>query len=354
MADHWHINVDDDPEVQADLQFLRDTLGSYDPAHATAGMPTRQQARERIAGVLADTRAVRQPERPPTRRHSRRKVLALVGGGAVATAGAAAGLVALDVPRSRPGYAATPQTLTVSEPDAPESLERIAAQAGGPVKPMVDHLVTDLWDLNSIVEGRRATSAIIASRRELWRDREGAALTIDWYLPPQFPTAEDRDNWLHDGSPQGGDETRTDYGHGEFPAAFHGRPPQRPETLAKWLSRTDTSDTAIISGTADLLNERALTGPERTVLLRTLARVTALKHTGTTVDRAGRRGSVFTLSSHSSGAEITHLLVIDPDTATILGYEQILTAGANALRVRRPAVISYRTYRTADFVPAMP
>jgi hypothetical protein len=317
-------------------------------------MPTPHQARARIARVLAVARA-----RQAQRRSSRRRLLALAGGGAVAAAGAAAGLLALDLPRTRPAYAATPQALTVAPPrigdPGRDSLEQLAAAAGDDGDTTaVDHLVTDRWDLNSTIDGRTVTSAIIASRRQLWRSGEDQARIIEQYLPPQFPTTADRDNWRADGSPSGGGETREDYPAGTFPAAFPGRPPLQPSTLADWLTRADTSDVAIINGTADLLNERALTGSERAALLRVLAHRTALTYAGTTVDRAGRRGHAFTTTSRSSGAEVTHLFVIDPGTATILAYEQILTAGADALRVRRPAVISYRTYRTAEFVPAIP
>jgi hypothetical protein len=369
VADYRYTDLDSDPEVQADVEFLREMLGPFDPAGNETGMPTPQQAREHIARVLAESREGREarsakpaPLRPstrPGRRHSRRRVLALAGGGAVAAAAATAGLLAVDLRRARPAYAATPQALVITAPRAgdpgPESLEQLAANAGNAGDATaVDHLVTERWGLNSTIDGRRVTSAIIATRRQLWRTRAGQVRTIDEYLPPQFPTAADRDNWRDDGSPRGGGETREDYRAGEFTAAFPGRPPLRTDTLAQWLRRADTSDVAIINGTADLLNERALTGPERAALLRVLARRTTLTYAGTTVDRAGRTGRAFTTTSDSSGAEVTHLFVVDPGTARIFAYEQILTAGGDALRVRRPAVISYRTYLTAEFVPAIP
>ena len=353
MADYRYTDLDNDPEVQADLRFLRETLGPFNPVHDPAAMPTPQQARERIARVLAVARA-----RQAARRSSRRRLLALAGGGAVTAAAAAVGLLAVDLHRTRPAYAATPRALAITAPRAGDpgrgSLEQIAGAAGNAGDATaVDHLVTDRWDLNSTIDGRTVTSAIVPSRRQLWHTSEDQARTIEEYLPPQFPTATDRDNWRSDGSPSGG-VTREVYPAGTFPAAFRGRPPLQPGALADWLSRADTSDVAIINGTADLLNERALTGPERAALLRVLARRTALTYAGTTVDRAGRPGQAFTITSRSSGAEVTHLLVVDPGTAAILAYEQILTAGADALRVRRPAVISYRTYRTAEFVPAIP
>jgi len=362
VGDHRYTGLDDDPELQADLRFLRETLGPFNPAHEAIAVPTRQQARERIARVLAGARAAKQVDRPPTRRPTRRRVLVLVGGGAVAAAGAAAGLLVMDLPRRRPAYAATPHALTITArrngDPGQSSLEQIAANAGtagtAGDATAVDHLVTDRWDLNSTIDGRVVTSAIIASRRELWRTSGNAARTIERYLPPEFPTATDRDNWRSVGSPQGDGETRQEYPAGTFPAAFPGRPPRQLDRLAAWLRRADTSDVALITGTADLLNERALTGPERAALLRVLARETALTYAGSTVDRAGRAGEAFTTSSHSSGAEVTHLLVIDPGTAAVLAYEQILTAGADALRVHRPAVITYRTYRTAEFASSIP
>lgn len=355
MTDDRHADIDKDPEAAEEIAYLRRTLGSLDPPRDLTSASSRRD-RHLVAGFIARQAGV------GPRRSTRRRVLALAAGVAVAGTIVVGGAVIEGLSRARPAVAATPRALAIiASADgnpASGSLEQLAqvAEHAGPQtgQATVDHLVTDRWDLNTVIDGKTVTSAIIASRGELWRTHDNQARTIEQYLPPQFPTPADRDAWRDDGSPRGEGETRQDYPRGTFPAAFPARPPQQPAALAGWLRRTDTSDTAVISGVTDLLNERALTGRERSAVLRVLARYTTLAYAGTTTDRAGRPGVAFTAKSRSGGGDVIHVFVIDSRTAAILAYEKILTAGGEALHVHRPAVISYSTYRTVEFLPHIP
>ncbi|GAA1581066.1 hypothetical protein [Actinoplanes couchii] len=236
--------------------------------------------------------------------------------------------------------AATPDPLLITTPTSgppPVTLGALAVAAradtttgDGPV----DHLLLDTWDLHTTIAGQSVTSAGTPTRHELWRDDQ-RALTVDIGPPPATPV-------------------HTAYPGGSFPAAFADRPPTDPDQLAVWLARTSTTGTAIIDGITDLLRERVLTGPERAVILSVLADRTTMAYAGTSTDRIGRRATVFALPSRSSGADITHLLLIDPKTGRILATEQIITGGAHRLDVPYPAVAGYRTYLQADLVPAIP
>jgi hypothetical protein len=270
-------------------------------------------------------------------------------------------LIAADQLRPGRADAATPRALVIRPVagNARDRLEQIAGRLAGTVAPAanasVEHLVTDSWNLNSAVDGHTVTSAVIPSHEQLWRAPDGSALTIEEYLAPEFPSARDRAAWQDDGSP-GADRSprRTPYPAGAFVAAWGDRPPVEPGRLRTWLRRQDTSDTAIPTAITELLHERVLTGPERRALLYVLAAEPGLRLLGATTDRAGRAGLVVAATSSASGGDISHRYVVSPDTGAVLAHESILTAGAKALHVRRPAVISYNTYLTAEFVAAIP
>lgn len=283
----------------------------------------------------------------------------LWGAGIAAAVAAGVGLLVFDLPQPHPAFAATPDLLPItrsSDGTAPLTLIGIARAAQNDTTPSgctVDHLITDYWALNSVIDGKTVTSAVFPSQREFWRAGNEQARTIDIYLPPLVTNAADRDAFGDTGAPDS-TPVRNDYPAGTFAAAFSGRPPTDPGRLARWLARSSRSDTAILDGVTDLLQERALTSPERAAVLTVLATRTALTYAGTSADRAGRPGVAFTTTSDDSGGHITHVLLLNPATGRFLAYEQVLTAGAPALKVRRPAVIGYRTYRQAETVAAIP
>jgi hypothetical protein len=284
----------------------------------------------------------------------RRRLRWIAGIGAVTAV--AVGLLVIVGPRQQPAHAGTPDPLPISaSPGAPVTLDAVARAAGkGSTggSGTVDYLLIDRWDLNSVIDGQDVTSAVFPSRRELWRTIDNQARTIDTFLPPQWGATADRDAFGDTGTSDG--PVRSDYPAGTFPASFDSRPPTAPDELAVWLARSSSRDIAILNGVTDLLQERALTGPERAAVLTVLDTRTALEYAGTSIDRAGRPGAAFTLTSSASGGQSTYVLLLDADTGRFLAYEEVLTAGAPALKVGYPAVLSYRTYQRAETVAAIP
>jgi hypothetical protein len=373
MTEHCEPDVSESPHVsEAEVRQAVDELNALRDELYLAGfdvpMPGAVDEEDRIQLVLSAHRAA--PRSAPakvepvpvpgkTGRTTRRRLFALAGAVVAAAAAGTAGWLVTDQARPRRASAATPQPLAVQRiaGDARRRLEQIAGRvavteaASGPV----EHLVTDSWNLDSMIDGHTVTSAVVPAREQLWRATDGSAVTIDEYLPPEFPTAQDRADWQDDGSP-GADRSprRTPYPAGTFVAAWDGRPPVEPGPLRSWLRRQDPTDAAVPSAIPELLHERVLTGPEHRALLTVLATEPSLRLLGTTTDRAGRTGLVFTTTSTAGGADYTYRYVISPDTGAVLAHERILTGGAQALRVQRPAVISYNTYISAEFVAAMP
>jgi hypothetical protein len=362
VADRRH-GIDDDPDARDDVQFLRDTFA---PLTTESGADVHRRRAERLVAQARAELAATSHSGGPTASViavlHRRKVLAWAVGAAAAAAAGLVGAAVLEPYRTRPAYAATPTALTISPAPAtgmgldPPDLEKLADLTQTTKSPralLIAHLITEGWDLNTLVNGRTVASAVIAWEHQLWRAGDGRAHTTDRFLPPQFPTDADRQAWQDAGSPHDLGTRSEDFPSG-FPAAFTGRPPQDPALLAAWLRRSDTSDIAVLTGALDLLQEQVLTGPERAALLRTLARYTPLVFAGTTTDRAGRSGLAFTAESTASGARERHVLVVAARDPIALAHERILLEGATSLTVRRPAVLSYRTFRNADFVATFP
>jgi hypothetical protein len=352
-----HRGAGSDPDVRDDVQFLREVLT---PLPSARGVDFHRRRAERLVAQARAETAERPAQVVSLMR--RRKVLAWTVGATAAAAAGLAGFTVLEHYRARPAYAATPAALTVSPPTStaagagPPSLDHLAdliRKTVSPPEQPVEYLLTEGWDLNTVVDGRTVASAVIAWEHQLWRAGDGRARTVDRFLPPQFPTPADRQAWQDAGSPYD-DGTRTEDFPTGFPAAFTGRPPQDPARLAAWLRRSDTSDIAVLTGALDLLQEHVLTGAERAALLRTLARYTPLVFAGATTDRAGRSGLAFTAESTAGGARERHLLVVAGRDPVILAHERMLLEGATSLKVRRPAVLSYRTFRNAGFVAAFP
>jgi hypothetical protein len=338
-----------------DLNGLRDELyiAGYD-----VPMPVRPDREDHIQRILAAHRAAERTPAAATRGRSRRRFFTLAGGVAAAASAGTAGWLAYDQSHPRSAFAATPRALVVRpvSGDARRRLGQIAGRVRGPATAgPVDHLLTVGWDLDSQVSGHTVRSAVIASRHELWRAADDTALAIDENEPPEFPTERDRADWQDDGSP-GADRSprRTPYPEGSFVASWTGRPPAEPGRLEPWLRRQDPTDAAIPSAIAELLRERVLTAPEHRALLAVLATQPGLRLLGTTTDRAGRAGLAFASTSSASGGDVSYRYVISPDTGAVLAHEKVLTGGAKALPVHRPAVISYVTYLKAEFVPAIP
>ncbi|MEU8658459.1 CU044_5270 family protein [Actinoplanes philippinensis] len=283
-----------------------------------------------------------------------RRWLTIAGIGMVTAA--AVGLLIVVLPHQQSARAATPAPLPITAaagaPVTLTDLARTALTDTTAAAGTVDHLITERWDLHSAVADGDVTSVMFPSRRESWRASDGRARTIDLSLTPDA-SAADIHTFVDPDTPTGS-PVRNDYPAGTFPAAFAGRPPTDPAELAGWLARNSARDDAVIVGVTDLLLERTLTGRERAAVLTVLDGHTTLTYAGTSTDRAGRPGVAFTAASTASGGESLNVFLIDPATGRFLASEQISTGGAPALKLTYPAVLSYRTYRLADTVAAIP
>jgi hypothetical protein len=262
----------------------------------------------------------------------------------------------------QPSYAATPDAL-VYRPGAavaPTDVLRqaakaaLASKADGPRS--VEFIRTSSWDLNGRVDGRKVTTAVVPLNKQLWRGPGGAAVTVRQYGQPTFPDQDSRAAWEADGSPGANSRpVRDEHSAGSYPFLWPDRPPTHDERLREWLGQHHdvTSSGPLLMAIADLLKERVLTGSEAAAVLRLLAELPDLEHTGTVVDRGGRSGEAFSVTSDYSGLPTRYTLIIDVDAGSFLAFEQTLTTTAGQYNVRVPAVISYLVFAEMRFTARM-
>ncbi|GAA3059703.1 CU044_5270 family protein [Actinokineospora globicatena] len=293
---------------------------------------------------------------PPAPVHRRRRVLVAAALVAVVAAGAAVWTVAR--PNAPRGAAATPPLLSITAATdtrpAPVLLEEIAARAQRSGVPTgrpggTEHFQMQAWYLHAQVQRGDTRSVLQATYTELWWNADGSGRIDTRDSPPQFQSEADQRAWA---SETDGEGDSSSFEPHERTRMWPDRPPTDPAELALWLEINHpraNGPTEVIASITDLVRQRVLTADERAAVLRVLATVPGLRHDGTTHDRTGRPGMVFSLDSNGHGLPTRYSLVIDPGTGLILAREEVLTKDPGALGVTIPAVITSEVYVRQDF-----
>lgn len=336
---------------------VRQMLESLDPAAGVAA-PDKEQRARNLQRILASAPPPNRPAQPTRRR-------LLVAGGLAAVTVAAAVSVGVIQLGQRPAaaHAATPPALdyrppATSQPAAQRlrQLADIAAAAPPPARPpgTVEHLRSANWFLHSAISGGNTTSVVSPEEWESWRTDDHGGRRVQRVLPPTFQSEADRQAWLRGGGKVESRQEITDSPAGQFYAGWAGRLPTDSTTLRRWIDANSGEREApvqYVEDVAELAGVRLLGPTERAAVLRLLAELPGMTVAGTVVDRAGRTGEAFSIESDFHGLPTRYIIIVDPSTGGLLGYEEMLTTTAGKLNVRIPAVISYRSYLTADYAP---
>lgn len=358
--------------------------------HAAAAEPD-PDARAVARATLLDAVAA-EPEadqagssRAPRRERPRRRLLAGLGG--LAVAGAAA--VAIALLSGLGGGDVQPQPATAAQ------LLRDAAD-GAAQQPYVPLIPGQYWYTKTSGDaqlaggggGRPSLRVTLPSMHEEWSPYAGWGRTRTVFgIRPRFPTALARRNWIAAGRPWAGtsDDNRV------APQHALGEGLETPGPLSPRALRALPTDADVLYGQisavarrqvaeqrlparhvseamwvriVSLLNQgQAPTPPAlRAALYRVLARVPRVELRGRTTDRLGRPGSVVGFAT--PGRRID--LVIDPATGTLLEERTVLLEDAYDLtgdfrripETRQPAGLTSRTTHVAagivDSVRARP
>ncbi|MGK5738304.1 CU044_5270 family protein [Micromonospora sp. URMC 103] len=320
-------------------QQVRALLGPADPARGATVPPAPAAARELI--LRAEREA--QPEQTPIRRVASRRTV-LVGGAAVATAVASAGLVAALRDRRAPEVPATPQPGEgiVLRPVAYE-LTTDAEQAGPHLRALAAHLVAAPYDGaggrydhhrvrswgNMVQESPEGHVASYVEERRSWVTRDGRRWSDQQTLDIEFPDAASREYWTKQLASAGGPRPGATSSPGglveEPPGQEIRRLPTDRAALARAL-RSDLPAGDMARVVYDTYVRYLIPRRARADILTILADKPGFVFRGRVVDRAGRRGVGVTadLTPPTQDPQRAQmLLVFEPSTGELLAHEYL-------------------------------
>ncbi|TDE08735.1 hypothetical protein [Jiangella asiatica] len=357
------------------------------------------QRREAIRRLLEET--VARGVVPPRPRRTRQLVWPAAGI-AAASAVAAAVLVVADpgTPGSDVVHAATPPVLaaelSVGQPAGPQLRELAAAASGtesddvepGGAEPggaPADTTVrTESWLLAVTVDGGTedaagpaegaapdvgeaagvpaegaatlgygaetgtevVTSAVVPVISERTFREDGSIHLREEHGQPRFPNEE----WDESDVPAGAGEVLVDqtFPVGELPSAYPAQLSADPVVLRDQLltvwPEADDPAAALFQAVREVYGERALGPAVQAATLAMLASEPGVVALGEMTDRSGRDAVAFGTDSDDSGLDRRHVLLVDPESGRMLGYEEVLTGDVGALDVEAPAVAAYDTF----------
>jgi hypothetical protein len=161
------------------------------------------------------------------------------------------------------------------------------------------------------------------------------------------PPGPDTDRQAVDELPDGDAETTT-FEAGELSYAPTSSLPRDPDALREVLLAHDGGEVpehvVLFVALQELVAVQQLEPQLLATFYRMLAAEPQLRSFGHVTDRAGRDGVALGFDSDYSGLPARYQLIIDPETGTPLGSEEILTTDPGKLNVTVPAVIGYATY----------
>ncbi|MBB5785916.1 hypothetical protein [Jiangella mangrovi] len=190
------------------------------------------------------------------------------------------------------------------------------------------------------------TTAVVPVLREQRLLADGSVHLRETQGEARFPTAE----WsASDESAAAGtvllDETLPAGGlPSAYPAQLATDPAAlREQLLTVWPQATDPA-AALFQALHEVGSTRPVDGPVQAAALTMLAHEPGVVALGAATDRRGRDAVAFATDSADSGLDRRYVLLVDPATGRMLGYEEILTGDTGLLDVKSPAVTAYTVF----------
>jgi hypothetical protein len=331
-------------------------LRRLDHDAAAESVDAKHAARSALRAHIAAQQTTAPDAVPRERPRPQRSRLRLVAAIAAVVVVAMVAAVVLPGHGSRPAYAATPPLLMpVSDPGRPAErvLERLAA-AAEEQPALADgryhYLEAAGWGLHTAVYNEdHVESVIVPSIMERWSADDGSGMMITASGEPveAEPPGADADRRAIDDLPDGEGEI-TEYAPGELwipPIASLPRDPVAlREELVRHAEYEERPDHVQLYVALEGLHVQRVPPDLLAAFYRAFAEEPEMRAYGQVTDRAGRRGIAIGFDSDYAGLPTRHMLIVDPETGTLLGFEEILTTDPGELNVRVPAVISYIVY----------
>jgi len=173
--------------------------------------------------------------------------------------------------------------------------------------------------------------------RESWLGPDGSGRILNTPGAVTFPTDQDRLAWIEAGSPDlrwvvEDDDEFDHLGPGNLttPDRYADLPSDPEELLELIESRQliggPSGDWQTFSIIGDLLREASPPPKVRAALYQVAAELPGVELVGRVVDGAGRRGVAVAYTNPSSDARSRMELIFDPNTAELLGWNEVLVA----------------------------
>lgn len=335
------------------LERLDDDVAVVDPA-------TRQSAHAALRTHIATTarpngsqRRVRTPRRLGARWSMRPTAIA-----AMATLVVVIVIAGVVLPGrvDRAAHAATPPLLLPIDDSgiaAQPVLQRLATAAERQ-PPLADgryryHRTANWYLQTTVYDAETASSVVVPAISEWWMSPDGSGVLIEakGELVDARPPGPDGDRRAVDELPDGDAETTT-FEPGELSFEDTKSLPRDSAALRRVLLASNDGEVSehvvLFVALQNLVEQQRLEPDLLATFYRMLADEPDLRSFGPVTDRAGRDGIAIGFDSDYGGLPARYLLIVDPDTGTPLGSEEILTTDPGKLNVDVPAVIGYAVY----------
>lgn len=355
----------DQQTLRHDIAQITGLLRVHDPAPSERltddELPHLTQIRVAVFDRIAeDAKAgVAQPRHESVTPRARRPVQSIAVAAAVVVAVAAAVTVASSGHQSASATPALPLPLRLSHGDHQGAVDLLNAAASAQAKRSdgggaVRYAKTQNYALQVTVSGRKSTTVVATTIREVWESPDGSTLVRE-YRQDTEPAGGD----VGGPRPLGGLDHNGQYGPGQWADPNRGLPTSLSEVLAA-LHNANGDGNPQLRGIllADSVAEHLSVGtasPQQVAALyQVLASLPGVFDAGTVTDSTGRTGETVGMVISDSGSLVTGTayFVIDSATGAFQQVETVDTPGPPpALKLPPvPTVQEYETVLSAGLV----
>lgn len=326
--------------------LLSSLLRAADPGTVKRGDPLSERGLRELAAYEAREEATARSLRRTLSSSARRSVwwpVPLAAGGAFLVLLFVAVFAVTSVLRPVPAVAATPPLLELASvpQSAPEllkemeSMRRTGQSSGSTIR-------VQSWALNtSIAEDGTVESSVVEPQ---WSE---TMFLPDGSVRYRLVTAEPFPGQDDDGLPEPGtvlvDEV---FLPGDWDSPVEEEPPTQVGDVAEYLAALTGEDTLTagqaIREISTIVSNTLLTPGQEAALIGYLSTLGGIQVSGSTTDRLGRTGIVFSTTDRDPG-QFEDRLIISPSSGRILAAET-LYIGSDRTDIASPAVIDYTAW----------
>lgn len=210
------------------------------------------------------------------------------------------------------------------------------------------------WYLHTRVSDTSVTSAVGPTILETWIAADGSGQITEGLGAPLAASDATGPDGISSAAALPGDKHTTRYGAGQLAIPKLHRLSTNPDQLRRQLTPNSEipDNVELLLAVSDLARQQPLTPALAAAANWALAATPGLRNDGAVTDRAGRAAIAIGIDSAYSGLRTTYQLLLDPNTGTVLGDEEVLRE-AGKLNVTTPAVISYSSILAGGTVTAL-